>query len=287
MLDFLKEAIGNKLRELVVDPEVDKRIDQIPNRLSATGYDAWGLNPEWAKWSISIVKHVYENYFRVETQGIEHVPPGRVLLVGNHSGQLPLDGMMIGLALALEADPPRAIRAMVEKWFPTLPLISTFFHRNGQVVGTPRNCIKLLENEEAVLVFPEGVGGSGKLIYNRYQLQKFGYGFMRLALRTNTPIVPIAVVGAEETYPGVYNVKPLAKLAGFPYFPITPTWPFLGPLGLIPLPTKIRLFFDEPIFFEGDPDEPDDVIREKVEIVRSAIHKMIQFGLETRPSIFS
>ncbi|MFC1849405.1 lysophospholipid acyltransferase family protein [candidate division CSSED10-310 bacterium] len=279
MFESLKDTFVQQLRELVVDPEVDRRIDQIPNRLSESGYDAWGLNPEWTKWSISLVRWLYEKYFRVEVFGIEHVPQGRVLLVANHSGQLPLDGMMIGLAMALEADPPRAIRAMVEKWFPTLPLISTFFHRNGQVVGTPRNCIKLLENDEAVLVFPEGVGGSGKLIWKKYQLQRFGYGFMRLALRAGTPIVPIAVVGSEETYPGLYNIKP--------YFPITPTWPWLGPLGLIPLPTKIRLYFDEPIIFEGNPDDPDEMLQPKVEIVRSSIQKMIQFGLETRPSVFS
>lgn len=287
MLEALKSVIGKKLRDFVVDPDIDKRIDQIPNKLSESGYDAWGLNPEWTKWSLSLVHFLYEKYFRVETFGIEHVPQGRVLLVANHAGQLPLDGMMVGIAMALEANPPRAIRAMVEKWFPTLPLISTFFNRNGQVVGTPRNAIKLLENEEAVLVFPEGVGGSGKLIWNRYQLQRFGYGFMRLALRTKTPIVPIGIVGSEETYPGVYNVEPLAKIAGFPYFPITPTFPLLGPLGLLPLPTKIRIYFDEPILFEGDPDDPDEKLSPKVETVRYSIQKMIQFGLETRPSIFS
>jgi 1-acyl-sn-glycerol-3-phosphate acyltransferase len=286
MLNAIKGMLVEKLREAVVNPEVERKLDRIPTRLSESGYDAWGLSPEYAKWSLSLLKFFYEKWFRVETFGIENVPQGRVLLVSNHAGQLPLDGVMIGASLMLEADPPRATRALIEKWFPTLPVVSEFMARNGQVVGTPANCIKLLENEEAILVFPEGVSGSGKLIWNRYRLQKFGYGFMRLALRTHTPVVPIAVIGGEETYPAFYNAKIVARLAEFPYFPVTPTFPFLGPLGFIPFPTKFRIYFDEPIVFEGNPDDPDDVLQEKVEIVRSAIRRMIQFGLESRTGIF-
>jgi 1-acyl-sn-glycerol-3-phosphate acyltransferase len=283
----ITEKIVSRLRDIVVDPEVEKKIDGIPNRLSESGYDAWGFSPEYAKWSLSVFKILYEKWFRVETFGIENIPKkGRLLLVGNHSGQLPLDGVMVGAALALEAKPPRAIRALIEKWFPTLPVISEFMARCGQVVGTPANCVKLLENDEVILVFPEGVSGSGKLVWNRYHLQKFGYGFMRLALKTGTPILPVAIIGGEETYPALYNWKLIARLAAFPYFPVTPTFPFLGPLGLIPFPAKFRIFFDEPILFEGDPDAPDAVLQEKVDIVRSAIQKMIHFGLETRTGIF-
>jgi 1-acyl-sn-glycerol-3-phosphate acyltransferase len=253
MAGTIKETIRSRLRNFVVDPEVDRKIDEIPNRLSESGYDAWGFNPEFAKWTLSVVKLIYEKWFRVETYGIENVPKGRVLLAANHSGQLPLDGVMIAAALALYAKPPRATRALIEKWF---------------------------------LVFPEGVGGSGKLIWKRYQLQKFGAGFMRLAVRTGTPVVPVAVVGAEETYPSLLNVGFIARLAEFPYFPVTPTFPFFGPLGFIPFPTKIRIYFDEPILFEGDPDEPDEKVGEKVQIVRSAISRMIQLGLETRQGLF-
>jgi len=286
MAETIKETIRSRLRDFVVDPEVDKKINEIPNRLSESGYDPWGFSPEFAKWTLSVVKLIYDKWFRVETQGIENIPKGRALLVSNHSGQLPLDGVMIGVALALHAKPPRATRALIEKWFPTLPVVSNFLARNGQVVGTPTNCIKLLENDEIILVFPEGIGGSGKLIWKRYQLQKFGMGFMRLALRTRTPIVPVAVVGAEETYPSLVNAKFIARMAEFPYFPITPTFPFFGPLGVIPFPTKIRIYFDEPILFEGDPDEPDAKIDEKVQIVRSAISRMVQLGLEMRQGLF-
>jgi len=109
---------------------------------------------------------------------------------------------------------------------------------------------------------------------------------MRLALRTKTPIVPVGIIGGEETYPSLYDVKFIARLAEFPYFPVTPTFPFFGPLGLIPFPAKFRIYFDEPILFEGDPDDPDDILKEKVEIVRASIRKLIHFGLETRSGIF-
>src|SRR5439155_6825486 len=133
------------------------------------------------------------------------------------------DGAMIGVALLTEGNPPRAIRAMVEKWVPSLPYVSTFMARVGQIVGTPENCRRLLEADEAILVFPEGVRGLGKLWSQRYQLQEFGLGFMRLALETNTPVVPIGVVGAEEQSPAVLSLGPLAKVLGFPYLNVTPT----------------------------------------------------------------
>ncbi len=181
---------------------------------------------------------------------------------------------------------PRAESAACKRRGCTRSAVLRVRSRNGQVVGTPTNCIKLLENDEIILVFPEGISGSGKLIWNRYQLQKFGMGFMRLALRTRTPIVPVAVVGAEETYPSLVNVRFIARMAEFPYFPITPTFPFFGPFGFIPFPTKIRIYFDEPILFEGDPDEPDEKIDEKVQIVKSAINRMVQLGLEMRQGLF-
>ena len=286
MFHVIRDAVVERLREAVVDPGIDARIDTLPNNLSESGYDAWGFHPEWAKWSLSVVRHAYERYFRVETHGMENVPDGRVLLIANHGGQLPLDGMMVAASLALERTPPRAVRAQVEKWFPTLPVLSTFFARNGQVVGTQNNCARLLENDEAVLVFPEGIRGSGKLYRRRYQLQEFGLGFMRLALRTGTPIVPVGVVGAEETYPALLNLARVAKLFGAPYLPVTPTFPLLGLLGLVPLPTRIRIYFDEPIRFDGDPDDPDDVLQEKVDIVRAAINKLVHYGLESRPGLF-
>ena len=164
---------------------------------------------------------LYKNYFRVETHGIAKVPPGPLLIVSNHSGQLPLDAAMISTALLLEAEPPRIGRAMIERWAQTLPFIAPLFARIGQVVGTPENCRRLLAAGETILVFPEGVKGLNKTFDKSYQLQEFGLGFMRLALETRTPIVPVAVVGAEEQAPALWDFKAGAKLLGFPALPIT------------------------------------------------------------------
>lgn len=251
--------------------------------VNSAGFDPWGLHPETLENALRPARWLYEHWFRVETRGIERVPKGRVLLVPNHSGQLPLDGMFVALAMILEGDPPRIVRGMVERWFPSLPFISTLFTRCGQVVGDPENCKALLEREQAILVFPEGVRGSGKTWWRRYQLQEFGTGFLRLALETRTPIVPVAVVGAEETYPSVYNAAWLAKLLGFPYVPVTPFFPLLGPLGAIPLPVKVQVLFGEPLAVEGEVDAPDADVQEEVERVKSAIRALIQEGLAQRP----
>jgi 1-acyl-sn-glycerol-3-phosphate acyltransferase len=187
---------------------------------------------------------------------------------------------MIGIALMVEGNPPRAIRSMVEKWVPSLPYVSTFMARVGQIVGTPENCRRLLEAEEAILVFPEGTRGLNKLWPQRYQLQEFGLGFMRLALETNTPIVPIAVVGAEEQAPALMNLKPVAKLLGFPSFPITPTGtPF-------PLPTKYRIYFGDALHFTGRADDEDSELDKKVRTVKAAIQAMLHQGLKERRGVF-
>ena len=198
--------------------------------------------------------------------GIENVPAGRVLLVANHSGQVPIDGALIGAAMFMDAEPPRIVRAMVEKWAVSLPFVSLLFTRVGQVVGVPENAKRLLEQDEALLVFPEGARGISKTFDQRYQLTEFGLGFMRLAIETDTPIVPVAVVGGEEQYVSVANLDALAKLLRMPAFPIIPQ--LLLPGGQLPLPTKYRLWFGEPMRFSGDPDDDDAVIEEKVWLVK-------------------
>ena len=170
---------------------------------------------------------------------------------------------------------------MVERYVQTVPFASYLFARWGQITGTPENCRRLLEDEEAILVFPEGARGISKPFTQRYQLQEFGLGFMRLALETNTPIVPVAVIGAEEQSPAV-NLKPLAKLIGAPAFPFMPLPPFLP----VPYPTKYRIYFGEPLTFEGDPDDEDEVLAEKVKHVRNEIQSMIRLGLKERKHIF-
>ncbi len=244
------------------------------------GVDPFGFSLDYALSAIGPFLWLYKNYFRCETYGVDKVPAGRVLLVANHSGQLPVDGAMIGVAMLTEAQPPRAIRSMVEKWVPTLPFVSTFFARVGQIVGTPENCRRLLERDETILVFPEGLKGISKLYPQRYQLQEFGLGFMRLALETNTPIVPIAVIGGEEQAPAIMNLKPVAKLLGFPVMPVTP---YGAPF---PLPVKYRLHFGDPLFFTGPADDDDAELEKKVKVVKASIQTMIEQGLKQRKAVF-
>jgi len=254
-------------------------------RLNSAGYDAWGLNLESLERATSVASVLYRRYFRVEASGVDEVPQGRVLLVANHGGQLPIDGALIALAMLLEPEQPRVVRGMVERWFPTLPFVGTFFIRCGQVVGDPDNCRELLNQEQAIMVFPEGVGGIGKTMRKHYQLQEFGTGFVRLALETGAPIVPVAVIGSEEIYPGIHNLRTLARLLGTPYVPITPFFPLLGPLGMLPLPVRIQIRFGQSMLFEGDPDQPDEEVQHKVEQVKSSIQHMLDEGIEARPRL--
>jgi 1-acyl-sn-glycerol-3-phosphate acyltransferase len=209
-----------------------------------------------------------------------------VLLISNHAGQVALDAAMIGCATFFEAEPPRIVRGMGEYWLPTVPWVNEIMVRTGSVVGTRKNAVELLRNDEAVIAFPEGVRGMNKLIWERYQLQDFGHGFMRLALETDTPIVPIAVVGSEEQAIAVANVLPIARLLRMPAFPVTLTWPWCGLLGLLPLPVKYRIYFGEPMRFTGNPSDEDEVIGELVEQVKARIATMLAHGLSARRSIF-
>ncbi len=275
--------IRDRLAKWLENPKLDAAIDALV--ADNPGYDAWGFNPAEIRPFTKLAYFLYR-YFHPEIRGIENIPEGRVLLVPNHSGQLPMDGLVVGMACVLEGKPPRLARAMAERWFPTLPFINVMFSRSGVVVGDPINCRNLLEQENAILVFPEGARGSGKTWDHRYRLVPFGRGFMRLALQTNAPIVPVSVVGAEESIVSIHNAKTLADLLGTPYFPIHPLLPILGPLAYIPLPTKFYIDFGEPMHFEGPFDDEDEVIDKKVRDVMDRVQSMIDHRRQERPSIF-
>jgi len=282
--DLVGALIPLSLRDL--QRELGDRIRKIPTRLNEFGFDPWGMEPAAIRQSILPALLLYKYYFRVETHDIARVPPGRVLLVANHAGQLPFDATMIAVAMLLEADPPRIARGMAEYWVSQLPWVSVLAARGGGVAGTPQTCREMLEAGEAVLVFPEGIRGMNKLYTERYKLQRFGTGFLRLALEAQAPIVPIAVVGSEEQQPGFADWKPLARVLGMPAFPVTPTFPWLGPLGILPLPVKYRLYFGEPIYFEGSPTDEDAVIEAHVERVKQAIGDLFERGLAERGGVF-
>ncbi len=280
--DWIKNRVGT-LVDRRLGPEVKGRAHALAIRQNEYGYDPFGFHRDSIKLPLLFIRWLYESYFRCEAHGLENVPKtGRCLFVANHSGQLPFDGLVIGAALLLKAPQPRMARSMVERFIPTVPFVSYLFSRWGQITGTPENCRRLLYNEEAILVFPEGARGISKPFSRRYQLADFGHGFMRLALETDTPIVPIAVVGAEEQAPAV-NVKPLARLFGTPAFPVVPYPPFVP---IVPLPVKYRLYIGEPLRFEGDADDEEEIIDEKVRAVKNRIQSMIHLGLKERKSVF-
>jgi len=267
--------------------ELEERLARIPTRLNEYGYDDFGARPAVARRMLLPTALLYRHWLRVETHGIHRVPEGRVLLIGNHAGNnFAYDGAMLAMAMLLEAEPPRLVRGMVEYALLRMPFFSTLLHRAGSVVGTPENCIQLLEHDEAVMVFPEGARGFVKTYRKRYQLQPFGLGFLRMALETQTPIVPVGIVGSEEQAPGLVSLEWLGRRFGVPAVPITPTFPWLGPLGLVPLPVKFRIRFGRPLRFEGDASAEDARIQQQVDEVRAAIQALVQEGLAARKGWF-
>jgi 1-acyl-sn-glycerol-3-phosphate acyltransferase len=264
--------------------EFNARLARVPLALSAAGVDPFGLDPQWTKWTLASVAFLHRHYFRTEVFNANHVPSGKVLLVANHSGQIPMDAALIGASLFMDVEPPRFMRAMVEKWTQTLPFVSMLFSRVGQVVGVPENARRLLEQGEALLVFPEGARGISKTFDKRYQLADFGLGFMRLAIETQTPVVPVAVIGGEEQYISVANLDSIAKVLRMPAFPVMPQ--LLLPGGQLPFPTKYRIYFGEPMYFGGDPDDDDAVIEEKVWLVKATVQSMVNRGVKARKHVF-
>ncbi len=271
-----------------VQDDLEARLARIPTTLNEFGVDPFGYEPRFAAQVLLPIALAYRYWLRVETTGIERVPEGRVLLIANHGGNtFAWDGAMLSMSMLLDAEPPRVVRGMAEYYLPTLPFFGTLMHRVGSVVGTPSNCAQLLDRGEAIMVFPEGERGFVKPYTERYQLQRFGLGFMRLALETDTPIVPVGIVGNEEQSPGLLRSRWLGKLVGAPVAPITLTFPWLGLASFLPLPVKFRLHFGEPLRFDGDPSEEDAEIQKKVDVVKDAIRAGIAEGLAARRGWFA
>ena len=195
------------------------------------------------------LRPLYEKWFRVETRGLENVPDtGGALVVANHSGTIPVDALMTSLALRDHHPARRYLRLLAADLVFTMPGIAPLARKGGNTLACNADAERLLTTGELVGVFPEGFKGIGKPFNERYKLQRFGRGgFVSAALRTGSPIIPCSIVGAEEIYPMLGNARTLARLAGLPYLPLTPTFPWLGPLGLVPLPSKWIIAFGEPI----------------------------------------
>jgi 1-acyl-sn-glycerol-3-phosphate acyltransferase len=253
--------------------------------------DEFGRDPVYSARFEPILEFLYRKYFRVECEGLENVPSsGRALLVANHSGTLPYDGAIVMHAMRSEHAKRRDVRPLVEDFVFHFPYVGTLINRLGGVRACQENAQRLLDADQLVAVFPEGIKGIGKLYRDRYKLQRFGRGgFIKLALRTRSPIVPVAIVGAEETHPMLTKITWLSKSVGIPYLPITPTFPFLGPLGLLPLPAKWFVRFGEVIDVPGEhgPEAASDriLVNRLAETVRSRIQTMIDEALEHRKSV--
>ncbi len=254
-------------------------------------YDPFGRDPAFEQTLKPFFDFMYYKYWRVETHGVENIPSaGRALLVGNHSGTLPWDGSMIRLAVTNDHPAGRDVRFLVEDFVYYLPFVGTFMYRIGGVRASQENAERLLNTDHLVAVFPEGVKGLGKYFSQRYHLQRFGRGgFIKLAIRTDSPIIPVAVIGAEEIHPLLYKSSLLAKPLGIPYVPFTPTLPLLGLLGFVPLPSKWSIYFGKPIDLSvyGKEILDDELeIHRLSERVRQTIQNLVTDALKKRRSVW-
>jgi 1-acyl-sn-glycerol-3-phosphate acyltransferase len=253
--------------------------------------DDFGWDQKAAEVWQPFFEFLYRVWWRVTLTGVENIPNhGRALLVANHSGVVPWDGAMIKYGISKEHPARRQARMLVLDMFSTLPFLQPWLRHLGEVRACPENGQRLLSRGELVGVFPEGVKGIGKPFRDRYRLARFGRGgFVRLALRAGAPIVPVAVVGAEEIHPNVARLDFIGRPLGLPYFPMTPTFPALGPLGVVPLPTKWWIDIGKPIPMDHGASVADRpmIVNELAEKVRSTLQTMLDSRVARRGNVFT
>jgi len=246
--------------------------------------DPWGLNLKNSRKSFRVAAPIYKNYFKTRVFGSENVEDRPYVVISNHSGQIPFDGMILSCAFLLDVFPPRVLRTMVERFVTTLPFFSSFVNQNGGVLGDRTNCSQLLKRGESVLVFPEGLKGISKNTHKFYQLQSFTKGFYRLAIKSGVQILPVAVVGAEEFYPLVYHPRKMAQKFGLPALPLTPLFPLTGPLGAIPLPSPVDVIIGKPYTAPSEINEAtsDEQIIKEVKNVQQIVSQLVGQGIKNR-----
>jgi 1-acyl-sn-glycerol-3-phosphate acyltransferase len=254
--------------------------------------DEFGFDPDLNEGVLlPALRPLYERWFRTEMIGLDNVPDtGPALIVGNHSGTLPIDGVMLQVGLHDHHPAHRNLRLLGADLVYQIPVLAHLARKSGHTLACQADASRLLAKEQLVGVFPEGFKGVGKPFSERYKLQRFGRGgFVATALRAQVPIIPCAIVGAEEIYPKIADLKPLARLLGLPYFPVTPTWPLFGLFGLVPLPSKWMIAFGEPIRTdEYDPTQADDhmTVFNLTDQVRETIQNMVYDLLRRRGPAF-
>jgi 1-acyl-sn-glycerol-3-phosphate acyltransferase len=284
-------SVFDTARELLSTDFYLRKWGRLGMRNRSEEVDDFGFDPIYEEKVLPIFNFLYEKYFRVDVEGVGNIPAdGRCILVANHSGTLPFDGMMLKLAVKREHAQKRDVRWLAEDFIFHFPFLGSFTNRVGAVRACQENAERLLNQGALVAVFPEGVKGIGKLFRDRYKLQRFGRGgFVKLALRTKTPVIPVSIVGAEEASPMLFRIEYLTKAIGLPYFPVTPTFPLFGPAGLAPAPTKWKIVFGEPVTFDGNgPEAAEDelLIGRLGERVRATIQGMLDRSLADRRSVW-
>lgn len=256
---------------------IEERLHRLDLPFDEFGIDRYGISRKHLAWACRAIEPFYRHYFSVAVHGVENVPPrGRAMLVGNHSGGVALDGAMVIASMFFDMEPPRLAQSMVEKFISRLPFASIWTSRCGQFVGLPEHAERMLEDDRLLLVFPEGARGTAKLWKNRYSLVDFGTGFVRLALKTKSPIIPFGFLGGGDAVPTVANLYSVGRLLGVPYVPVTP---WLLPF---PMPVKLEVFYGSPLVFEGTGNEDDETVQGYVDRVKRAIAELLERGRRVR-----
>ena len=260
--------------------EVEDRIARLDLPWNRFGVDPYGVSRGHLAFMMKVFGFLYRYYFGVRAFGLHHVPPrGRAMLIGNHSGGIPVDGAMVIASCFFDLEPPRLAQGMVEKFMNRLPFASLWSSRTGQFTGLPEHAVRLLEEDRLLMVFPEGARGTAKLYRERDSLLDFGTGFMRLALKTRRPIIPFAFVGGGDAVPTVVNSYALGKLFNIPYVPFTPYGVAL------PLPVRLQVHYGAPVIFSGTGNEEDEVIAGYVADVKGRIGIMLEQGRRQRKGL--
>lgn len=274
--------VASVLSSVFGGPSVRDRAHRLHFADAGHGFDQFGMHPDFVAVGDTIGSPLYDRYFRVKSYGAENIPrSGAAILAANHSGSLPVDGMMLWVDVYRRTDPPRTARPVADHFVTALPVVSTLFARCGVVGGSRGNARALLESGELLMIFPEGVPGIGKLFKDRYQLQEWRVGHCELAIRHRAPVIPVGIVGAEEQMPQLAKI-PVPAALPIPYIPVTAT--------PIPLPVRYHIHYGAPLRFDleytpDDADEPEKV-HEAAQRVKAEVQKLLEKGLSMREGIF-
>ncbi len=247
------------------------------------GTDVFGTKAEGLGAAYVLAYWLHAHYFRVESAGHDYIPRrSAAVMVSNHSGVLPFDAVMLATDVFRHMDPPRLVRYMVDYFVYRVPFLGTFFRSLGQIPGTRRNFDGLVQEGHLVGIFPEGAAALGKLARQRYELLPFSHGHVELAARHGVPVVPVGIVGAEEQQTMLADLKPLARALRLPYLPVTTTFPWLGPFGLLPKPVRYFIAYGPPLSIDPEALHTMDVRVREVERVREAVREQIRVALLAR-----